>query len=45
MPGDVWHVVAILELGGDGSIMRDARYYAQESEAPSRRVEWVEAFD
>jgi hypothetical protein len=37
--------VAILELGVDGSIMRDTRYYAQKSEAPSWRAEWVEAFD
>jgi hypothetical protein len=43
--GDVWHVVAILELGTDGSIMRDTRYYTQESEAPSWRAEWVEAID
>jgi len=43
--GDVWHLVAILELGVDGSIMRDTRYYAKTLEAPSWRAEWVEAFD
>jgi hypothetical protein len=43
--GDVWHVVAILELGTDGSITRDTRYYTQKSEAPSWRAEWVEAID
>jgi hypothetical protein len=43
--GDVWHVVAILELGTDGSIVRDTRYYTQQSEAPSWRAEWVEALD
>jgi plasmid stability protein len=39
--GDVWHVVAILELGTDGSIVRDTRYYTQKSEAPSWRAEWA----
>jgi hypothetical protein len=43
--GDVWHVVAILELGTDGSIIRDTRYYTGQSEAPSWRGEWVEAID
>jgi hypothetical protein len=43
--GDVWHVVAILELGTDGSIVRDTRYYTQQSEAPGWRAEWVEAID
>lgn len=43
--GDVWHVVVVLELGEDGSIMRDTRYYTQSSEAPAWRAEWVEALD
>ena len=43
--GDVWHVVVVLELDADGSIIRDTRYYTQESEAPSWRAEWVEAID
>ncbi len=43
--GDVWHVVVILELGPDGSIMRDTRYYTQSSEAPAWRAEWVEPID
>ena len=29
----------------DGSIVRDTRYYTQESEAPTWRAEWVEALD
>jgi hypothetical protein len=43
--GDVWHVVVVLELDADGSIVRDTRYYTQESEAPSWRAEWVEPID
>ena len=43
--GDVWHVVAILELGTDGSIVRDTRYYTPKSEAPGWRAEWVEPID
>jgi hypothetical protein len=41
--GDVWHVVIILELAADGSMVRDTRYYTQGSEAPSWRAECVEA--
>jgi hypothetical protein len=40
--GDVWHVVVILELDGDGRIVRDTRYYTQKSEAPEWRKAWVE---
>lgn len=43
--GDVWHVVVILELGTEGSIIRDTRYYTQKSDAPSWRAEWVEPID
>jgi hypothetical protein len=43
--GDVWHVVAILELATDGSIIRDTRYYTEKSEAPTWRAEWVEPLD
>jgi hypothetical protein len=43
--GDVWHVVAILELGTDGSIVRDTRYYTQKSAAPTWRAQWVESMD
>ncbi|MDJ0348420.1 hypothetical protein [Cryobacterium sp. PH29-G1] len=43
--GDVWHVVAILEFGTDGSIIRDTRYYTQKSEAPGWRAAWVESLD
>jgi hypothetical protein len=39
---DVWHVVLTLELDDDGRIVRDTRYYAQPSEAPAWRAEWVE---
>lgn len=43
--GDVWHVAAILELGADGSIIRDTRYYTQKSEAPGWRADWVEPIE
>jgi hypothetical protein len=39
---DVWHVVVVLELDGDGRIVRDTRYYTQRTEAPAWRAEWVE---
>ncbi len=41
--GDVWHVVAVLELDATGSILRDTRYYTQASEAPDWRAAWTEA--
>ncbi len=43
--GDTWHVVVVLELDAEGSIIRDTRYYTQSSEAPEWRAEWVEAID
>ena len=43
--GDRWHVVVILELDMEGSIVRDTRYYTQQSEAPGWRAEWVEPLD
>ena len=43
--GEVWEVVAILEFETDGSIIRDTRYYALKSEAPTWRAEWVESID
>ena len=43
--GDVWHVVAVFELDTAGSIVRDTRYYTQQSEAPSWRAAWVEPID
>jgi hypothetical protein len=43
--GSVWHVVVVLELDAEGSIVRDTRYYTQQSQAPSWRAEWVEAID
>ena len=43
--GEVWEVVAILEFETDGSIIRDTRYYAQKSEAPTWRAEWVESIN
>ena len=42
---DVWHVVVVLELDGDGRISRDTRYYTQRTEAPVWRAQWVEALD
>ena len=43
--GDRWHVAVILELDADGSIIRDTRYYTQQSEAPDWRAAWVEPLD
>lgn len=43
--GDVWHVVAVLELDGDGRMLRDTRYYTQRSEAPAWRAAYVEPID
>ncbi|MGH3713422.1 MAG: hypothetical protein ACRDT4_08200 [Micromonosporaceae bacterium] len=40
--GDVWHVVAVLELDKDGRIARDTRYYSRPIEAPEWRAQWVE---
>ena len=40
--GDVWHVVAVLELDEDGRIARDTRYYSRPIEAPEWRARWVE---
>ena len=37
--GDVWHVVGIIELDGDGSILRETRYHAQPLPAPAWRAE------
>jgi ketosteroid isomerase-like protein len=39
--GQIFHVVAILELGG-GKILRQTRYYAEPFEAPQRRAHLVE---
>ena len=40
--GDTWNVALIWELDDQGLIMRDTRYYAQRSEAPEWRSQWVE---
>jgi len=40
--GDIWHVALIWELDDQGLIMRDTRYYAQGSEPPEWRSQWVE---
>jgi SnoaL-like domain len=40
--GDVWHVVAVLELSDDGRILRDTRYYAGPVQPPDWRSAWVE---
>jgi ketosteroid isomerase-like protein len=39
--GQIFHVVAILELGG-GKILRETRYYAEPFEAPQWRAHLVE---
>ena len=36
---DIWHVVDIIELDGDGSILQETRYYAQPFPAPAWRAE------
>jgi hypothetical protein len=43
--GDVWHVVAILELADDGRIVKDTRYYTRTSEAPEWRADFVEPLE
>ena len=40
--GDMWNVALIWELDDQGLIMRDTRYYAQRSEPPEWRSQWVE---
>jgi hypothetical protein len=39
---DVWHVVAVFELDDEGRIVRDTRYYTQQSDPPEWRAPWVE---
>jgi hypothetical protein len=43
--GDVWHVVLVLELDQDGSILRDTRYYTHSSDPPEWRSAWVEPIE
>ena len=40
---DVWHVVDIVELDAEGSILRETRYYAQPLPAPAWRAELTQA--
>jgi hypothetical protein len=40
--GDKWHIAVIFEFAADGRILRDTRYYVQQTEAPAWRAEWVE---
>jgi hypothetical protein len=40
--GDVWRFVVTLELDQEGRIVRDTRYYVQETDAPAWRAAWVE---
>ena len=40
--GDMWNVALIWELDDQGLIVRDTRYYAQRSEPPEWRSQWVE---
>ena len=43
--GDIWHVALVWELDDQGLILRDTRYYAQRSEPPEWRAQWVEPLD
>ncbi len=43
--GDIWHVALVWELDDEGLILRDTRYYAQRSEPPEWRAQWVEPLD
>lgn len=43
--GDVWNLVLIWELDGDGRILRDTRYYGQRSAPPEWRSQWVEPIE
>jgi len=43
--GDVWTVALIWELDDQGLILRDTRYYAQRSEPPQWRSQFVERID
>lgn len=40
--GDVWRFVVTLELDQAGRILRDTRYYVQETDAPEWRAPWAE---
>lgn len=42
--GRVFHYVSIVELK-DGKMWRDTRYYAEPSEAPEWRAQWVERME
>lgn len=39
---DLWNVALIWELDDQGRIVNDTRYYAQRSEPPEWRAQWVE---
>ena len=43
--GDIWHVALVWELDDEGLILRDTRYYAQRSEPPEWRAQWVDPLD
>jgi hypothetical protein len=40
-----WSAVVVIELGDDGLITRETRYYAEKSEPPKWRSSWVESWD
>ena len=40
--GDIWNVALIWSFDEQGLIVRDTRYYAQRSEPPEWRSQWVE---
>ena len=43
--GDIWNVALVWELDDQGLIVRDTRYYAQRSEPPEWRAQWVEPLE
>ena len=40
-----WSVAIVMELNDDALIARETRYYAERSEPPAWRSQWVEALD
>lgn len=40
-----WSAVILLEFDEDGSIARETRYYAERSDPPAWRADWVESIE
>jgi acetyl-CoA acetyltransferase len=40
--GDTWHVLVVMELGPDGRMLRDTRYYAKDFEPPDWRAAFTD---